>query len=59
MIVLTCDRTGCDAHEPAESWFPRPNGPDTDAVIGLPEGWGIDQNGLDHVVHCPDHRSES
>lgn len=58
MVILTCDRTGCGAREVAEGWHPRPNGPDNDAVIGLPAGWGIDQTEHDEVVHCPEHRTE-
>lgn len=56
-VILSCDRIDCDVRELAESVNParRPNGVHVDAVVGLPDGWQVDLNGLDYVVHCPDH----
>lgn len=53
-ITYLCAKVGCAAREdvlPMLSDWPHPDD------LELPEGWGIDQQGLDPVLHCPEHRS--
>jgi hypothetical protein len=53
-VTFMCDRTGCHAHEHTLAMqFDWPNTDD----LELPEGWGVDQRGLDAVLHCPEHRN--
>lgn len=50
-LIYACQRTGCDAVEIVEvgdaTWTP----------VGdfRPRGWSWDINGLDCVLHCPEH----
>lgn len=69
MIIVSCDRTDCEEtfEVGAEEgdWSPAPQMA-RDLIIRdlefgdllyvyLPEGWSIDVNHLDRVIHCPDH----
>ena len=40
-MTLFCDLAGCKAHEPY----------DPETLIGLPDGWGELDFGVDHTVH--------
>jgi hypothetical protein len=53
-VTYLCDRIDCDAQEDVlASQFDWPHADD----LELPEGWGVDQHGLDAVLHCPTHRT--
>lgn len=54
-ITFECARSDCDAREVAEV-----TAEDLDRQIQefLEDGWGADLlgNGVDRVIHCPEHR---
>lgn len=55
-MLFLCDHIRCHAREdvfaPQYGW---PLHPDD---VEMPDGWGLDQNGSDYVLHCPEHRTE-
>lgn len=61
-LVLACQRSDCDAIEVIDVGELAP-GPH--AAFGLdeiindewPEGWGWDTDGVNSLLHCPEHRS--
>lgn len=56
MVILGCARVGCSASESADFYPGQPSVDDEPTLqVYLPEGWRVDLNGLDHVLHCPDH----
>lgn len=62
VLVLGCQRSDCDAIEQIDVGQIRPG---THAAFGLdeaisegwPDGWGWDYEGVNSVLHCPEHRS--
>jgi hypothetical protein len=67
-LIATCSRVGCEETTEID-WMRAPRSVRDLAIrdepeyseliyVYLPRAWAVDQNGLDYVIHCPEHAQE-